>query len=115
VVALATPSDFTRFGRAFQGDKDTAQRISPITYVDVDSTQFLLMHCKGDRTVPYSQSTILLEKLQAAKVPATLMTIEGQSHAFWNGTSPTAAKSLADAIAFFNKTLKNTRPTSTDK
>lgn len=114
MVALATPSDFTRFGRAFQGDKDTAKRISRITYVDVDNTQFLLMHCKGDRTVPYSQSTILLEKLQAAKVPATLMTIEGQSHAFWNGTSPTAAKSLADAIAFFNKTLKNTKPTSTD-
>jgi len=115
VVALATPSDFTRFGRAFQGDKDAAKRISPITYVDADNAQFLLMHCKGDRTVPYSQSTILLEKLQAAKVPAALTTIDGQSHAFWNGTSQTAAKSLADAIAFFNKALKNTKTTSTDK
>jgi acetyl esterase/lipase len=115
VVALATPSDFTRFGRAFQGDKDTAKRISPITYVDADSAQFLLMHARGDRTVPYSQSTLLLEKLRAAKVPAALTTIETQSHAFWNGTSKTAAKSLTDTIAFFNKTLKNTNPKSTDK
>jgi len=113
VVALATPSDFTRFGRAFQGDKDAAKRISPITYVDADSAKFLLMHCKGDRTVPYSQGTILLDKLKAAKVPASMITIGGQSHAFWNGNSQVATKSLADAIAFFNKTLKKSKATST--
>jgi len=115
VVALATPSDFTRFARAYKGDGDAPKRISPITYVDADSAQFLLMHCKGDGLVPFSQSTILIDKLKAAKVPATLITIEGRSHAFWNGSSPTAKKSLADTIAFFNKTLKKTKATSTDK
>lgn len=115
VVALATASDFTRFGRAYKGDIDAVKRISPITYVDADSAKFLLVHCKGDRVVPYSQSTILLEKLKAANVPATLTTIGGQSHAFWNGSSQTAVKSLAEAIAFFNKTLKKSKATSTDK
>ena len=106
VVAMATPSDFTRFGRAFQGDGKTARLISPATHVDADSAAFLLIHCKGDRVVPYSQSTLLLEKLQAAKVPAALTAVEGRSHAFWNGKGPDAIKALADAVAFFTRTLK---------
>ena len=61
---------------------------------------------KGDRTVPYRQATILLEKLQQAKVPAKLITLDSGSHAFWNGSGPLAKKTLADAIAFFEKTLR---------
>ena len=109
VVGLATPSDFTLFGRVV-ADKDMAKLISPAHYVDADSAEFLLMHAKGDRTVPYRQATVLLEKLQAAKVPAKLITLDSGAHAFWNGTGPLAEKALADTIAFFEKTLRPPAP-----
>jgi len=110
VVTMATPSDLTKFSRAFQGDKDAATRISPAAHVDADSAAFLLMHARGDRVVPYSQATALADKLKAAKVPVTLTTIDGNSHAFWNGRGPVAAKALADTMAFFTKTLKGSAP-----
>ena len=109
VVSLATPADLTAFGRASL-DKEAARLISPAAYVDADSARFLLMHARGDRVVPYKQSTILLEKLKAAKVPSRLVTLESNSHAFWNGTSPEAVKALADAVAFFHQTLKGKKP-----
>jgi len=107
VVSMATPSDLTAFGRVGNGDKDVAKLISPAAYVDADSAKFLLMHSKGDRVVPYKQSIILRDKLKAASVPVTLITLDGGGHAFWNGTGPAAIKALADAIKFFQETLKN--------
>jgi acetyl esterase/lipase len=109
VVSLATPADLTAFGRAAL-DKEAARLISPAAYVDPDSARFLLMHARGDRVVPYKQSTILLEKLKAANVPSRLVTLEGNSHAFWNGTTPEAVKALADAVAFFQQALKGRKP-----
>ena len=105
VVALATPADLTAFGR-LGGDKAAAKLISPAAYVDADSATFLLMHAKGDRVVPHKQSTILTAKLAAANVKVKLITLDSGSHAFWNGTGPAAKKALADAIEFFQKTLK---------
>ena len=105
VVALATPADLTAFGR-FMGNAEAAKLISPATYVDSDSAQFLLMHCKGDRVVPYKQSLILQEKLKKANVAVKLITIESGGHAFWNGTSATATKVRADAVSFFQETFK---------
>jgi acetyl esterase/lipase len=104
VVGMATPADMTAFGRA--GGKEDAKLISPAAYVDADSARFLLMHCTGDRVVPYKQSLLLQEKLKEAKVPVKLITIDGKSHAFWNGTSAVAAKALTDAVEFFQQALK---------
>ena len=106
VVALATPADLSAFGRV-SGDKEAARLISSATHVDADSAQFLLMHAKGDRVVPYKQSLLLAEKLKAAKVPVRLITLDSGSHAFWNGSGPAARQALADAIAFFRKALKH--------
>ncbi|MGB2822767.1 MAG: alpha/beta hydrolase [Phycisphaerae bacterium] len=104
VVSMATPADLSAFGRA-KGQED-AKLISPAAYVDSDSARFLLMHCKGDGVVPYKQSLILQEKLEKVKVPVRLITIDGKSHAFWNGTSSVAAKALTDAVEFFEQALK---------
>ena len=114
VVALATPADMTAFGR-YSGNAEEAKLISSVTYVDKDSAKFLLMHSEGDRVVPHKQSVILQEKLTKAGVPVQLTTIEGASHAFWNGNSPTAQKTLADSITFFQKTLPPPKPTPTEK
>jgi len=106
VAALAVPADMTAFGR-YVGDSKSAKLISPASFVDKDSAQFLLIHCKGDRVVPYKQSIILQDKLKKAGVPVELTTIEGKSHAFWNGGGPVAKKTLADTVSFFKKALKH--------
>ncbi len=105
VVALATPADLTSFGR-LMASAEVAKLISPATYVDSDSAQFLLMHCKGDRVVPYKQSLILQEKLKKANVAVKLITLASGGHAFWNGRSATATKARADAVSFFQETFK---------
>ena len=114
VVALATPADLTAFGR-FMGKTEAAKLISPVTYVDSHSAKFLLMHCKGDRLVPYKQSLILQEKLKKANVPVRLITIVRGGHAFWNGKTAKATKARADAVSFFQETFKTpkTKPDTT--
>ena len=77
---------------------------------DKNIAPFLLMHSRGDRIVVYKHSTILREKLTQAGVPVQLMTIVRGGHAFWNGNTPKAAKTMADTISFFRKTLKHPKP-----
>jgi acetyl esterase/lipase len=109
VVALATISDMTVL-KIFSSNIAAARLISPACYVDKDSAQFLLMHAKGDRLVPYAQSLILQKKLTKAGVPVTLTTINSNNHPFWYEISATARKTVADTIAFFKKTLKKPAP-----
>jgi len=113
VVALATPADMTTFKR-FAGNAVEKKLISPVSYVDKDSAKFLLIHSEGDRVVPHKQSVLLKEKLTKYGVPTQLITIKGGGHAFWNGNSPTAQKTLADSITFFQETLEPAK-TKTDK
>ena len=109
VVALAAPSDMSAFP-PFKKDPQGAKLISSITYVDKDSAPFLLMHCRGDRIVAYKHSILLRDKLAKAGVPVELKTIVRGGHAFWNGNTPKARKTLADTISFFRKTLKHPKP-----
>ena len=113
VVALATPADMTTFKR-FAGNAVEKKLISPVSYVDKDSAKFLLIHSERDRVVPHKQSVLLKEKLTKYGVPTQLITIKGGGHAFWNGNSPTAQKTLADSITFFQETLEPAK-TKTDK
>jgi acetyl esterase/lipase len=103
VVAMAVPADLSRIGALSRKLKGQAKLISPTTYVGRDSARFLLIHAKDDNFVPYSQSPLLLGKLKAARVEAKLITLDSGGHSFWNG--PHGEKALADAAAFFEKTL----------
>lgn len=109
VAALAVPADMTLYPR-YSKNAEEAKLISPLTYVDKDSAPFLLIHALGDRIVRHKHSVDFKKKLKEAGVPVELITIRSTNHGFWNGNSPTAKKTLADAIAFFQKTLK--RPTT---
>jgi len=53
---------------------------SPATHVDADSPPTLLYHGTEDGVVPYRASTMYRDDLQAAGVPATLITGEGGAH-----------------------------------
>ncbi len=116
VVALAVPADMTQYPR-FSKNTEEAKLISPVTHVNKDSAKFLLIHATGDRVVRYKQSIALQDKLKKAGVPVELITIKSNAHAFWNGTSPTAKKTVADTIAFFRKILKfpGAKPTEKSK
>ena len=93
VVAMAPMVDFAALARArdgaalnslFDGHLDLARQLSPVTHLDKDSAQILLIHSDADKSVPFAQSTEMLDLYRKAGVPAELVTIQGAPHAFWN-------------------------------
>jgi dipeptidyl aminopeptidase/acylaminoacyl peptidase len=65
----------------------------------------LLLHGSGDKTVPYRQSVDMLNKLNAAKVPAELFTADGAAHGFFNN-DPYFQPTLKRMEEFFRKYLQ---------
>lgn len=61
--------------------REEAMQACPVSYVTKAAPPFLLLHGTGDRTVPFSQSEILYEALQAAGADAELIAVEGADHA----------------------------------
>ncbi|MBK8975315.1 MAG: alpha/beta hydrolase [Planctomycetes bacterium] len=53
------------------------EQANPITHVSTDDPPFWIAHGTGDTTVPYSQSTLLLDALLQAGRQATLRTTSG--------------------------------------
>ena len=54
--------------------------MSPLNFVKSDLPPFLLLHGTADQSVLFDQSLALREKLNAAKVPCELITLEGAPH-----------------------------------
>ncbi len=57
---------------------------NPITYIDASDAPFLIVHGDADTLVPIDQSRILLDALKRSGVEATLHTVKGGGHGFWN-------------------------------
>ena len=73
----------------------------------------------SERNVPFTEYDVSRDQAAARDmvqashqngVPVTLITINSNNHPFWYEISTTARKTVADAIAFFNKTLKKPAP-----
>ncbi len=77
---------------------------SPVTYVDKQSSPFLIIHGSADPLVPLDQSERLYNALHAAGVNATLFTAYKQGHGFLNPANPTSYGALAEE--FFARFLK---------
>lgn len=58
---------------------------SPVTHVSADDPPVLMMHGTEDRTVPYTQATLLEALLKQTGVPVELITVEGAGHGLRNG------------------------------
>ncbi|MEM6784868.1 MAG: alpha/beta hydrolase [Bacteroidota bacterium] len=67
-------------GGPLQENKALAARANPIAYVSGDDPPFLIVHGDQDPLVPYGQSVLLVEALEAAGVPVTFHTVEGGGH-----------------------------------
>jgi acetyl esterase/lipase len=66
--------------------QDVARNASPVHHISSDDAPFLLIHGDKDPLVPYAQAKELDEALEAAKIPATLLTMTRGGHVFMNPT-----------------------------
>ena len=98
VVSKCGPTDFTAddtmhwhpaavafLGGPREEGPETYAQASPVTHVSPDDPPVLLVHGTEDRTVPYSQVTILKQRLEEAGVPVELITIQGGGHGLKGG------------------------------
>ena len=67
-------------GGPIQDNADKCILANPTTYVDPTDPPFLIFHGDGDLMVPFCQSELLFNALQAAKVPSRLVVIHNGSH-----------------------------------
>ncbi len=122
VVDWYGPTDLTRvknttadsaesklIGGAISANPEKAAKASAINYVSRASAPFLIMHGTTDGAVPYEQSVLLRDKLQAAGVPVTLKTYEGAGH---GGPEFNTPEALAMVREFFDRTLTRNAPPS---
>lgn len=70
-------------GGPIQEHKDRVARANPITYVSKDDSPFLIIHGDQDKLVPYYQSVLLKDALEAAGVPVTFYKVEGGGHGWF--------------------------------
>ena len=116
VVDMFGPTDLTV---QFEGGYEGASRVfagfdaalaSPVTYVTPDDPPFLLFHGDSDPLVPIEQSQIFLAALQAAGVPAKLVTVENAGHSFkpvdGQTISPSRQEIAQMVVEFFEEQLK---------
>lgn len=83
---------------------------SPVAYVSSDDPPFLMIHGEADTLVPISQSEILLERLQAAGVPAALIRVANAQHGFTplpgTNISPRLGEIHQAIVEFFRTALQ---------
>jgi acetyl esterase/lipase len=83
---------------------EAVKKANPITYVSASSPPFLLVHGTEDKVVQMGHSERLHDALAAAKVPATLIKVEGAGHSF--GAVSSTPEVMAAMLAFFDAHLK---------
>ncbi len=67
-------------GGPIQAHEDRVARANPITYISKDDPPILIIHGDQDKLVPYHQSLLLKEALEAVGAPVTLYKVEGGGH-----------------------------------
>lgn len=118
VISLAGPTNLAvlarhddrawRMVRGFMGG--TAKQMpgryrdaSPISHVSADDPNVMLVHARGDRTIPFSQSAELKQALGAEDVPCALLETPGGGRNM-HGHDP-CAEPLASSIRAFLKSI----------
>ncbi len=87
---------------------DVLRQASPTTYVSPDDPPFLILHGDRDTVVPLVLSQMLYDRLKAAGVPVTLVTVKNADHSFQpvdGEPSPTRAEMTRMIADFFDRYL----------
>jgi acetyl esterase/lipase len=69
-------------GGRVQDKPEAARAASPITYITSGDPPVLTAHGTEDPLVPFAQATEFHQRLKLAKIPATLLTMQGGGHGF---------------------------------
>jgi acetyl esterase/lipase len=119
VVNFFGPSDFTKsYGKSVDaavvlpmwlgGNLETARELhikaSPLYWVTPDAPPTVCIHGTLDNYVAYEQAVWLVDRLKAAGVEASLLTLKGAGHGFRGDDAKTADRAMFE---FFDKKLKN--------
>lgn len=98
-------------GGTFGEMPDAYRKASPVSYVSSKSAPTLLVHGDRDEKVPYSHSEVMLERLKAAGVEASLLTVKGAGHLFFKeeGQDPSLSGMVEATLRFFDRHLKAPR------
>jgi acetyl esterase/lipase len=77
--------------------------INPITYIDPSDPPFLIFHGDADNVVPYCESQLLYNALQASGVSSEFVIVPGGQHY----TSTHTVTNFKKMVDFFNSISKN--------
>jgi len=82
------PESFeSRFlGVPVDSSREQVKLANPITYVKRGAPPFLILHGLSDRLIPWPQSRLLFEALQAAGNELTMLTFERLGHGFFSNS-----------------------------
>ncbi len=78
---------------------------SPITHLSADDPPVLILHGTADRTVPYSQSVTLTQKLDELGIAYELFTFEGAGHGLQGADRAEVQAATARAVEFVREHL----------
>lgn len=84
-------------------NREIAVAASPITYVTADDPPFLIVHGDADPVNDYRHAVVFYEKLKAAGVPVTLVTLPETPH---DGPAFVSEETRRTVIEFFDLYLK---------
>lgn len=96
-------------GEPFSESSTEWQAASPIRYVTRDDAPLLLIHCKGDGTVPWAQSLQMYEALHPLSPQTRLVLYEGGGHSVL-ATTKVNAQAWEEALKFLNDVLRAQAP-----
>jgi acetyl esterase/lipase len=103
--ADATNSVTAFLNASYKAKADLWKAASPTYQVTAKSAPFLFLHGDADPTVPYKQSTEMMQKLKAAGVRAEIFTAPGAKHGFFN-SPPWYEPALRKMEEFFDSVLR---------
>ena len=122
VVNFYGPSDFTKsydasvdakdvlplfLGGNLQQERHRHIESSPLYWVTPEAAPTLFVHGTKDAYVAHEQAEWIVERMKAADVEATLMTIEDGDHGFRTSSPDVKEKIEKARFEFFDRHLKN--------
>lgn len=83
-------------GGPVKDKQDVARNVSPVNHLSSDDAPFLIIHGDKDTIVPYAQAQEFDTAMEAAKLPATLLTGTGGGHVFFSAPLIAHMRSFLD-------------------
>ena len=128
VIAVSAPTDYLanilsggRFGSSellglrlykrhvqsgyYALETQLVQDISPVAHVSADDAPVLLIHGDADKVVPFRQSELFRDKLEAAGVVVELVRLPGENHNFNEPGDPEISDYFDTMVDWFDRHL----------